>query len=269
MSSNTQAKPAIQVTVQSGPNCEENYSTDGYLGEIGTKALFLKVHASRSHLVVRIMANGNTIRQEGPAMFGTNFDQTVKIEDARFDALATKPGENDIRLVVLSRTGELNYVQYAIVSQGKKAWLIGQVKVTGQLYCSPEGELRMNEKIRPEVLEILQKITKINKISLPSTDEMPEPAIEAGFPALGEGEGIVDWYDECRQIGAIVVNSKGQPVSAKVHFSQCPVHTKNGWRGLSKGDRVTVKALAPVGGHTSFAFEAKGVEVSTPMAKAG
>jgi hypothetical protein len=269
MSDNTKSKPVLNVNVFSGPNFEATYDDEGYLGEVETAALFLKIRASRSHLVVRIIADKKGIRQEGDAMFGTSFDQTIKVNEVMFDAMATKPGENDIRLIVLSRNGELTYIQYAIVSQWKKAWLIGQVKVSGQLYRSPEGQLRMNEKIRPELLEILRKIKKLEKINLPSTDEMPESAVEAGFPALGEGEGIVDWYDECRQTGAIIVSCDGRPVPVKVHFSQCPVHTKNGWRGLSKGDRITTKALVPFEGCSSFQFEAKGVEVSTPMANVG
>jgi hypothetical protein len=262
------SKQTIEVSVFSGPNFEAQYQSDGYLGEIETKALFLKAHALRSHLVVRVVQDRKGIRQEGEAMFGSNFDQTVKINDVTFDAVATKPGENDIRLIVLSRTGELTYIQYAITSQWKKAWLVGQIKVSGQLYRSPEGQLRMNENIRPELLEILQKIKKLDKIKLPSTDEMPESAVEAGFPALGEGEGIVDWYDECRQTGAIIVSCDGRQVPAKVHFSQCPVHTKNGWRGLSQGDRVICESLVPLEG-SSFKFEAKGVKVSTPVQSLG
>lgn len=259
---------AVRVGVRNGPVTEVSYDQTGFLGVVETKAMFMEVNTARTHLAVRVLDDSGKgdLRKEGNARHGKHVKRTARFCLAAEGRFCTQPGENDIRVALVDESGYLTYVQYSIVSQVQKAWLIQQVKAAGQLYRDNDGKIVMVEKVRPQLLEILNSVQRLKELTLPSSGKMPA-MVEEPAPTFREGEGEVMWYDETRQAGAIELMHQGHLIQAKVHFSECPVRTAQGWRGLAEGERVKVGGVGAVTDHerSKFKHEAKQVTLGTHL----
>lgn len=153
------------------------------------------------------------------------------------EARAVK-GESDLRVLVVTKNEagyRLRYIHFGIVVQDGRLFWVAQEKKEGKLGRDHRGQLVCTDDVRRGLLQALAN--EVQSWQMPKLDSRPQRHNYS--PNLREGEAVVKWFDDLRQVGALDVVSEGRVLSVRVSWRHCPVR-EGGRRFLRKHEMVRV-----------------------------
>ena len=170
-------------------------------------------------------------------------------------------GGQSLRLLSIDQSGRLHDRVISLVKQDDKLFVTVQETYNEQLYRA--GDLVVcppMEKTRLATLETVRRMLEGNAqftACLPEASTYQRPDLKKQVLALRYGEGLVLWFADGMNSGAVLCKDGQQH---KVHFSKI-LTIRQGRRFLRTGEKVLFRGTESVPGKSQFRDQLVNVEV--------
>jgi len=235
---------------------------DGFLGIFGStgkftifaqvKKLDLNIYAiavdgKKNISFMKDKADENFCFKEGK-IFSTNVD--IKEYDKHPGLFITLYPMNHLRLLQAGENGRVKMWEASIVSQNGKFFFKRQKVYDTFCFQNSHGLKCHQFEKWPQMMILLSQLYTGRKIS--SFNIQPDPPVTAD--GLEANMGRVIWYNYAQGVGAVA--TKVGP--ARVHWSQIPKRTPNGFAFLKKGEIVSYLGMRTP--HQPFGYRLTGFQ---------